>query len=388
MNSRTPAPGSGPGLAAIPRTFGDATPPSRLHRFSRLVVLSLAVFSLTARGADTVAFTDGAGRVLQVPREVRRIYATSPVANVLLYSLAPDKMVGWNYKLNPNEAHFILPSVRNLPAFGGWFGPSGTGSRETLLAAKPDVILSIGYSDATSVDFADRLQAQIGVPVVVASGRLQDFAATYELLGPLCGAPERAKELAAYCSRALADAKALADAIPRERRLRVYYAEGPRGLQTDSKGSLHAETLDLVGGENVAQGRQTENFGRAGVSLEQVITWKPDVMLVCPEKSDAALHWSPEWLAAPAWRQVSAVANGRIYIIPGEPFNWFDRPPSVNRMLGLKWVAWVLYPDRVKIDMVAETRAFYLLFYHYNMGVDEARKILAASQPDFSRSTP
>jgi iron complex transport system substrate-binding protein len=353
-----------------------------------LIFVLFAAFLLPVHAADTVSFTDGAGRVLQVPREVRRIYATSPVANVLLYTLAPEKMVGWNYKLNPNEARFILPSVRNLPALGGWFGPSGTGNRETLLAAKPDIILSIGYNDATAVDFAERLQAQIGVPVIVASGRLQDFADTYELIGPLCGAPERAKELAAYCRRALADAKALADAIPQERRLRVYYAEGPRGLQTDTKGSLHAETLDLVGGENVAQGKQTENFGRAGISLEQVIAWQPDVLLICPEKADTAQAWSPEWLSAPAWRHVPAVANGRIFVIPGDPFNWFDRPPSVNRMLGLKWVAWVLYPDRVKIDMVAETRTFYRLFYHYSMGEDEARQILAATRPDFGHTNP
>jgi iron complex transport system substrate-binding protein len=289
-------------------------------------------------------------------------------------------MVGWNYKLNPNEARFILPSVRNLPALGGWFGPSGTGNRETLLAAKPDVILSIGYNDATAIDFAERLQAQIGIPVLVASGRLQDFADTYELLGPLCGAAAGAKELAAYCRRTLDEAMALAKTIPPEKRLRVYYAEGPRGLQTDTKGSLHAETLDLVGGENVAQGEHTENFGRAGVSLEQVIAWNPEVMLICPEKSDSAQPWAPEWLSAPAWRRVPAVANNRVFVIPGEPFNWFDRPPSVNRMLGLKWVAWVLYPDRVHFDMVADTREFYRLFYHYEMSEEEARRILTASR--------
>jgi iron complex transport system substrate-binding protein len=270
--------------------------------------------------------------------------------------------------------------LRNLPVLGGWFGPSGTGNRETLLAARPDVILSIGYNDATAVDFANRLQAQIGVPVIVASGRLRDLADTYELLGPLCGAPARANELAAYCRRALADAGALTDSIPPAQRPRVYYAEGPRGLQTDTKGSLHAETLDLAGGENVARGRHTENFGRAGVSLEQVIEWKPDIMLICPEISDTARPSAPGWLSRPTWRLVPAVANGRVFIIPGDPFNWFDRPPSVNRMLGLKWVAWALYPDRVHFDMVAETRKFYRLFYHYEMSEEEAHRILAASR--------
>ena len=322
-----------------------------------MIFLLFVVSALCARAADTVAFTDGSGRVLQVPREVRRIYATSPVANVLLYTLAPEKMVGWNYKLNPNEARFILPSVRNLPALGGWFGPSGTGNRETLLAAKPDVILSIGYNDATAIDFAERLQAQIGIPVLVASGRLQDFADTYEMLGTLCGAAARAKELAAYCRRTLDEAKALAETIPPEKRLRVYYAEGPRGLQTDTKGSLHAETLDLVGGENVAQGEHTENFGRAGVSLEQVIAWKPEVMLICPEKSDSASRGCPNglprrpgaacqpwqmtaFLLSPANRSTGSTArlqsiaclasNGSpgFFIPIGSTSTWLQRPES------------------------------------------------------------
>lgn len=335
-----------------------------------------------AASPGTQPFTDRAGRQLQLPAKIERVYATSPIANVLLYTLAPEKMIGWNYKLNRREARYILPSVRDLPALGGWFGASGTGNRETLLAAKPDVILSIGYDDATAVDFAERLQKQLGIPVIVAGGRLQDFADTYELLGGLLGAPERAKELAAYCRTALSDAKALADSIPSEKRVRVYYAEGPKGLQTDTKTSLHAETLNLVGGENVAQGDESGSFGRANVSMEQVLSWKPEAIVIGPEKASGAEAWTPEWLRDPLWQTLPAVASKRVYVIPGEPFNWFDRPPSVNRLIGLKWTAWVLYPERAKYDMVAETRRFYSLFYHYDLSEDEARKLLHASNPE------
>ncbi|MBP8961772.1 MAG: hypothetical protein KBG39_02395, partial [Opitutaceae bacterium] len=69
------------------------------------------------------------------------------------------------------------------------------------------------------------------------------------------------------------------------------------------------------------------------------------------------------------------------------PFNWFDRPPSASRMLGIKWLLWVLYPDRAKYDMVAETREFYRLFYWYDMSEAEARQILDASRPKLS-ATP
>ena len=349
---------------------------------TRLNLFIILVFSAATalRAADTVAFVDGAGRTVQLPTKIERIYCTSPVAAIFLYSLAPSKMAGWNYKLGQAEAHFLLPEVRNLPVLGGWFGENGRGNRETLLAAKPNIVLSIGYNNRTSVEFAERLQEQIGIPVVVASGTLEDTAATYELIGGLCGANEQAAKLAAYCRKALAEAKALAATIPPEQRLRVYYAEGLRGLQTDPQGSMHAEILDLIGAENVARGPEASNFGRASVSLEQVIAWKPDAILVCPEKLNPDGNWLPEWLGAHEWSQVKAVEAGRVYIIPGAPFNWFDRPPAPSRFLGLKWVAWVLYPDRVKFDLTTETREFYRLFYHYDLSAEEARKILDASR--------
>ena len=47
-----------------------------------------------------------------------------------------------------------------------------------------------------------------------------------------------------------------------------------------------------------------------------------------------------------------------------------DRPPSINRLLGLRWLAKVLYPDIDTGDMRAITREYYRLFYHVEL--DEA----------------
>ena len=54
-----------------------------------------------------------------------------------------------------------------------------------------------------------------------------------------------------------------------------------------------------------------------------------------------------------------------MYAIPGGPFNWFERPPSVNQILGLKWLGNLLYPEVYHYDIVEETRVFYKKFYHY-----------------------
>ena len=44
--------------------------------------------------------------------------AAGPTAAVVLYVLAPEKMIAWPGAPRPNEREFILPAVRDLPEFG------------------------------------------------------------------------------------------------------------------------------------------------------------------------------------------------------------------------------------------------------------------------------
>ena len=75
-----------------------------------------------------------------------------------------------------------------------------------------------------------------------------------------------------------------------------------------------------------------------------------------PARADPGLepghdhHLGPRLLPAavasdPAWAGMAAVAANRIYLSPGLPFGWIDRPPSLNRLIGLRWASARLYPD-------------------------------------------
>ena len=66
------------------------------------------------------------------------------------------------------------------------------------------------------------------------------------------------------------------------------------------------------------------------------------------------------------------VKDGRVYTMPNTPFSWCDRPPSVNRFLGIQWVANMLYPKAYDVDMVEVTKEFYSLLYHGSGNVAEA----------------
>lgn len=85
-----------------------------------LFVLSLAGCGRTAStpvGQDeaTRTITDMAGRTVTVPATIQTAFSTSPVGTIALYALCPDKMVGWNYELRPDEKSLFYPSTSLYP---------------------------------------------------------------------------------------------------------------------------------------------------------------------------------------------------------------------------------------------------------------------------------
>jgi ABC-type Fe3+-hydroxamate transport system substrate-binding protein len=72
----------------------------------------------------------------------------------------------------------------------------------------------------------------------------------------------------------------------------------------------------------------------------------------------------------------SPVQQKRVYMIPNAPFNWFDRPPSFMRLLGIKWLTNVLHPDVYPIDMKQETLFFHQLFFDTTLDDQKLRHLL------------
>jgi iron complex transport system substrate-binding protein len=208
-------------------------------------------------------------------------------------------------------------------------------------------------------------------------GRITSLDASYRFVGSLIGEERRADSLARYCRQTLDTIAAVTASIPPQKRVRVYYAEGTNGLETDPKGSQHAEVLDMAGGVNVADVPMVRGYGRAAASFEQLLLWKPEMIIVQVDHGFA--HGTENFakiISDPAWKNLDAIRNKRVYEIPSLPFGWFDRPPSVNRIIGLRWLANLLYPDRMKLDMRAETRRFYELFYFKKLSDTEYAELL------------
>lgn len=303
--------------------------------------------------------TDSAGRSVEIPRNILRVLAAGPPASILLYTLAPEKMIGWVRAPRPAEKVYLLESVRDLPEYGRLTGRGGTANLENVLKFKPDLIIDIGSVGPTYVSLANSVQDQTKIPYVLLDGAFNKTPEVYRLLGDLLGAEERAEELARYADETLNGLNARISSIPLTDRPKVYYGRGASGLETGLAGSINLEVLERVGAINVAAAAGTG--GLAKVSIEQVLSWNPEVILAL----DPGFYRSVA--NDPLWSSVQAVRDKRIYLSPNLPYGWFDAPPGVNRLIGVRWLAAILYPNRFPESLRSSTRDFYKLFYQVDL---------------------
>ncbi len=315
---------------------------------------------------------DATGRKT-VPDHVERVMAAGPPATVVLYVLAPEKMIGWTAPPRPNEKPFLLPALRDLPELGRLTGRGDTANVEVVLKAKPDVILDFGTVNPTYVSLAQRVQDQTGVPYLLFDGRLQNTAHSIRQAGAALGVPERAERIARYVEETEKMLDAGLKDIPPSGRRRVYLAREADGLETGLSGSINTEIIERAGGVNVAE-RGAGRAGIATVSIEQVLAWAPDTIVTW----DANFYRS--YATNPVWAAVPAVAADRVYLAPGLPFGWIDRPPSINRTIGLRWMAGLLYPDKFPEDIRGAARDFIKLFYQTEPDDAALDRILAGEQ--------
>lgn len=338
---------------------------------------------------DVRRVVDMGGREVSVPQQIGRVFCTNPIGTVNLFGLAPQKMAGWNFAPSGDARKYIPDEYLALPSLGVWMGAGSTPNAEEVVAQEPDVLLCYWTADEAGCSMADDIQEQTGLPVVLVDYDVRSTPDSFRFVGNLIGADERGEELAAFCERKLSAIEAVTDAVPEAARKAIFLAQGNNGLTTDPVGSMHAtDALELIKTSNVADlpGLEGQGMGMPTVNLEQIISWKPDAVLVSEfsmsdsESSDvyAAIKADPHWLNVPC------VGEGEVYRIPQAPFSWFGRPPSAVRLLGCLWLLKVLYPDYAQgVSVVDETLEFYRVFYGYD-SFDEAslERLLTAAGVD------
>ena len=331
----------------------------------------------TSEAADAAGereITDMAGRTVVVPDEIETVFSSSTVTAIFMYTLAPDKLLGWNYELNEMEKSIILEEYHDLPNFG--MGDSI--NYEAVIAADPTIAVNVGTINDKMISDCDKLSKSLGVPVVAVDGDLSASAEAYRFMGELLGEEEQAEKLASYAEKTFADIEKME--VPEDKKVRIYYGNGEDSLETAPAGSAHGQIIDMVNAVNVADLEMGEG-SRVQISAEQLLAWDPDVIVVNGEpKADTSGASAAEAiLANPDYASLKAVQDQQVYGTPNTPFSWMDRPMGPNRIVGIRWLSGLIYPEYLNYNVDEEVKEFFDLFYHVQLTDEKLENIYSGT---------
>jgi iron complex transport system substrate-binding protein len=404
----TPATPPPPQPAAAPATASASAPapatpppPAQLSRrdFSALLaggfVVTLAAPLLPAlTGCDTIkgaadaailgkrTVTDAVGRSIEVPvpSDIKSVFFTSALAQVYITSLCPELLGGTATKFDKSSLPFMPPGVEKLP-YLGTIHNNGEIDRESLLVEDIDIMFSISGIPITqqNISEAEDLQKMTRIPCLLVDGSFTEIPQAFRFLGDILGREKRAEELARYCEQSYRSVHEVVLTIPESEKISVYYAEGPEGLQTEPETSQHMLGFLEGGATCAAVCEETYGGGMTDVSLEQVLKWDPEVIIAWDTSIRGGAY--DDIRTNRDWAQIQAVKDDRVYAMPNEPWAWCDRPPGVNRIIGIHWVANLLYPDIYNVDMKEIAKEYFKVMYQVDIDDETVLGILGRSYP-------
>ena len=353
----------------------------RLLALVLALVMSLSLFACGQKQQEdktddgtqtetTRVFTDSCGREVTVPADIQKIAVSGPLAQIVVFAIAPDKMVGVANAWDESAKAYFDAKYLELPLLGQLYGGKGELNLETLLAAAPDVVIDVGEPKDSMAEDLDALQEQTGIPFVHIDAYLASMDDTYAMLGDLLAMPNEAQGLADYCRYAYDKVKAIADSVEK---VDLLYVTGEEGLNVIAKGSYHAEAIDMLC-NNLAVVDEPSSKGTGNeVDMEQILNWNPAAVIFAPGSIYSTVADNENWQTIPAIR------DGRYYEVPMGPYNWMGFPPSVQRILGMQWMAKVLYPNAADYDMYETTQTYFQLFYHCDLTAEQYAALTAHS---------
>ncbi|VUT23944.1 MAG: Cobalamin-binding protein precursor [Candidatus Methanolliviera sp. GoM_oil] len=314
----------------------------------------------TTQKAETRMITDMAGRTVEIPATVERIVSVNPMATQAVFVVhGQDKLVGITLKMGRKKMEEIYPKIKNMPAP---MGPEGLNIEE-ILSLKPDVVLSKAGTKWTGYN---KKMEEAGIPLVCIYPESPELLAeSVRLIGDVLGKEKEAEDFASFYDKKMEYIRSNTQ-IPEDEKMKVYVAV-PDKLTTAGGDWYQSYLIEDAGGINVAGSLMG---GWKTVSIEQILRWNPDVIVVVSYCSDSV----DDILSNPRWQQINAVKNCRVYRIPRYIEAW-DMPVPES-ILGTMWLSNKLYPEEVHFNMAEEMKTFYSKFYNYTITDEEIAQIL------------
>jgi iron complex transport system substrate-binding protein len=266
----------------------------------------------------------------------------------------------------------FFPEIENLP------GPrttSGSINIEELIKSDPDIAIA-GDIDGGIV------QEKTRIPVAFLEDSmgegLEDIKKEVRFYGYVFNTPERAEKYVDFLERLIRLVEDRTRNIPENERKKVFQGYNPSHLVTLGGDTFMQERIEIAGCLNAAQsvttiGQRTGlHSGLGEVSMEQVLNWNPDILVINYGTPD-------EVYADPRWRQIKAVAERQVYPQPAGVFI-FNRPTAESAAIYPLWLAGIAYPEKfADVCVPCLVKEFYREIFEFDLTDDQAAQILAGT---------
>lgn len=341
-------------------------------KFTGLVMLMLFILIFAGCSADketagteqVKTVTDMEGTEVTVPAEVSKVAVGGALNQMVLILGQPEKIVATAEAVKTSFFATVYPGIQEVTAAYLGMG-KGELNMETLLSTKPQVVFG-SFSD----DLKKTLDSAGISPVAVSMNDPEEIKQTLSVIAQVLGegAEEKAEEFNRYYDGNISEVK---EKTKDAEKVRVFVAggDGSEGtISTVGSNDIHTHYIDSAGGINiVAELPESEIGTQAQVDFEYLYEEQPDVIVVT---NKAAYDTITAASGDSQWSGLSAVQEGRVYLVPMGVYLWSVR--SCEGALQPLWLATVLHPELFPdLDIREETRKFYSDFYHYDLTEEE-----------------
>src|SRR6267143_184337 len=281
-------------LLLVASACGATTAPAASPVASAAASAAVAAFPTTV--------TDFQNRSVTVPARPERVVSIGPSITEFLFALgAGSRVVGADDFSDEPAAAKQLEKVGGIKV-----------NFEKVVSLKPDLVLSVKFSDGT----IEKLASAGLLVLVVDPQSAGDVARTAILLGRAVGSD--GDTLARDIQKRVDDVRSKTAAAATKPR--VYHeidASDPTKIFTVGPGSYIHDLIEIAGGQNIAA-RATSAYPQ--LSAEEILRSDPEIIVLAAADYSA----KPEQVAArTGWTVISAVRNKRIVTIAP---NLINRP--------------------------------------------------------------
>jgi iron complex transport system substrate-binding protein len=319
--------------------------------------------------------TDMKGNKVKIPKTLSRVALLGGTTGQIAYLLGiQNKLCAVTSSIKLSRlAQEMDPLIKNIPA------PrtvNGNINIEELILSNPELVIA-GDIDGDIVKRKTNftvayLQSGMNVGFNAIKTEVKFYANVFNK-------QDRANRFIEYLDKMIIMVTSRVKDIPMHQKKSVYNGYQKNHLVTIGGDSFLQEFIETAGCRNAAKevstlaGKKEDlHQGLGLVSMEQVISWDPDIIVVNMENADDIYQDS-------RWMKIKAVKNKVIYRQPTGLFI-LDRPTAESSYIYTLWIAMTAYPERFRdINIINEIKKFYKDLFDFQLSENQAKDVLNGS---------